>query len=740
MIARQNLFPQTNNEQPAGVLSFVYLIQIVLLAAAYFVTGKLGTYLAIPPGYATAIWPPSGIALAGVLIFGYRVWPAILLGSVLVNFSISLTSAPSTDVITAVVVTIAIGCGAALQAIAGAYLLRRYAGFPNQLTSEKEVGLFIIFAGFLSTLVSSSIGVAVLTASGKLLVSNSVANWLTWWAGDAVGILIFAPLILAWTLQPAELWRSRRVAVTLTVIVAFTLTVIVSSYASHKEGAFLKTRFENDATTLISAFDKSMALHLNVLRSVQRLYLASETVNREDFKLFTTGHLEKYHGIQALSWNPVVLAADRKAYERDMQMEGFQSLSITELDGNKKRAVAREHPEYVPVSFIEPMAGNEKALGYDVYSDPIRKEAINRARDTGDIAATAPIRLVQEDAEQLGVLAFMPIYQKGAPTETVEARRSNIKGYAVAVFLGQNILNAAFENISRADLSYRLMDIDGSPEQLFTKQKHSGQTHQAEQSGLLTVSHALQISKNIDVGGRKWRLDVYATPAYLAAHHTDATWYSMLIGLLLTSMATTASLVLSGRNNLLKALIAERTQALQEQNDLFTKMSRQVPGMLYQFKRHADGRFSFPYVSEGIFKLYGLSPEDVREDASPVFDTFHPDDYHHILATIEQSLKTMKTWMLEYRVILPNQEVKWHEVNAHPEKLEDGSVIWHGFITDITERKNAEAIFHGVFDQSSFLAGILDAAGNLVSVNQTALNLIDHAERDLVGQYFPDTP
>jgi len=68
-----------------SVRSYAWLLQIVGVAAAYFVTGKLGTFLAIPPGYATAIWPPSGIALAGILIYGYRAWPGILLGSFLVN-------------------------------------------------------------------------------------------------------------------------------------------------------------------------------------------------------------------------------------------------------------------------------------------------------------------------------------------------------------------------------------------------------------------------------------------------------------------------------------------------------------------------------------------------------------------------------------------------------------------------------------------------------------------------------
>ncbi|MDI1279758.1 MASE1 domain-containing protein [Methylobacter sp.] len=127
-----------------SVRSYAWLLQIVGVAAAYFVTGKLGTFLAIPPGYATAIWPPSGIALAGILIYGYRAWPGILLGSFLVNLSATLINGSPSETLTSVVTTLAIGGGASLQAVVGAYLVRRFAGFPNSLTREKEVFLLVM--------------------------------------------------------------------------------------------------------------------------------------------------------------------------------------------------------------------------------------------------------------------------------------------------------------------------------------------------------------------------------------------------------------------------------------------------------------------------------------------------------------------------------------------------------------------------------------------------------------------
>src|SRR5678815_2542614 len=101
------------------------------MAAAYYVVGRLGLLLAIPPGYATAVWPASGIALAGTLLFGYRVWPGILLGSFLINLRVSLEATSSTaSILNTTTLAAGIGMGASLQALFGAFLIRRFTQYP----------------------------------------------------------------------------------------------------------------------------------------------------------------------------------------------------------------------------------------------------------------------------------------------------------------------------------------------------------------------------------------------------------------------------------------------------------------------------------------------------------------------------------------------------------------------------------------------------------------------------------
>ncbi|PPD46348.1 MAG: hypothetical protein CTY16_09315 [Methylobacter sp.] len=134
--------------------------------------------------------------------------------------------------------------------------------------------------------------------------------------------------------------------------------------------------------------------------------------------------------------------------------------------------------------------------------------------------------------------------------------------------------------------------------------------------------------------------------------------------------------------------------ALEASDELLAKLSRQVPGMIYQFRLFPDGRSSFPYASGGIREIYEVAPEQVHEDASAVFAILHPDDHDMIAASIQHSAQTLQPWHLQYRVNLPVKGLRWLSGHARPEKLEDGSVLWHGFITDATERMQLEALAH----------------------------------------------
>jgi len=139
--------------------------------------------------------------------------------------------------------------------------------------------------------------------------------------------------------------------------------------------------------------------------------------------------------------------------------------------------------------------------------------------------------------------------------------------------------------------------------------------------------------------------------------------------------------------------ITDRKLAEQQRvqsHDLLTNLAQLVPSAIYQYRLYPDGRSAFPYANPGINTIYEVTPEEVRDDATPVFGRLHPDDLERVGTLIQESAKTLTTFYCEFRVILPRQGLRWRWSQAQPERTEDGGTLWYGIISDITERKQAE--------------------------------------------------
>jgi PAS domain S-box-containing protein len=196
----------------------------ILLAAIYALAGKLGLALALVSPSATAVWPPSGIALAAVLIFGPRVWPGIFLGAFLTNELTAGTVATS----------LLIAAGNTLEALLGGYLVTRFAGGRATFDHARTIFLFVLLAGFVSTSVSPTIGATTLSFFGFGPWSAYWPTWLTWWLGDASGVMVVTPALLLWKAKPRVRW-SRGQWVELFTLVALLVAVgwtvfVVSEY------------------------------------------------------------------------------------------------------------------------------------------------------------------------------------------------------------------------------------------------------------------------------------------------------------------------------------------------------------------------------------------------------------------------------------------------------------------------------------------------------------------------------
>lgn len=173
---------------------------VVGLTLLYFVAGKLALKLAFLNASASAVWPCTGIALAALLIFGARLWPVVFAGAFLVNFTTAGTALTS----------LGIASGNTLEALAGCYLVTRFAEGRYACERSQNIFKFVLLAAMASTSISASIGTATLLLGGLADWSHFRSVWITWWLGDGVGAVIVTPFLLLWAENPRFNWTRKQ--------------------------------------------------------------------------------------------------------------------------------------------------------------------------------------------------------------------------------------------------------------------------------------------------------------------------------------------------------------------------------------------------------------------------------------------------------------------------------------------------------------------------------------------------
>jgi signal transduction histidine kinase len=204
--------------------------QLAIVALSYVFVAKIGLSLDAVGGFATLVWPASGIALAALLLGGFRLWPAIAVGAFTINY---LIGAP-------IPAAIGIAIGNTAEAITGAYLLTRF-GFRNTLGRVRDVLAMITLAAGLSTLVAATIGVTTLVIFDVIPASGYGEAWKVWWVGDAIGDLLVAPLILVWAAWEPRIWKYR-LTESIAMIAVVVVTGILVFAGSPEQGELARGR------------------------------------------------------------------------------------------------------------------------------------------------------------------------------------------------------------------------------------------------------------------------------------------------------------------------------------------------------------------------------------------------------------------------------------------------------------------------------------------------------------------
>lgn len=218
------------DSQTEGIVTLITVT--FLMTVLYTATGLLSLKLSTGTTYATAIWIPSGIALGGVLVFGWRALIGIFIGSILINYHLSAAEYFSLSNIEPFMIGCLLALGAMTQAIVGRLLIHKWLGLHNHLNEPNDILLFTFLAGPVSCLINTSFSNLILLLTHTLTTQHFMQGWVTWYVGDSIGVLIFTPIFLILFAKPRSLWRSRIAPILAPLCISFLVVCLAYAAAS----------------------------------------------------------------------------------------------------------------------------------------------------------------------------------------------------------------------------------------------------------------------------------------------------------------------------------------------------------------------------------------------------------------------------------------------------------------------------------------------------------------------------
>jgi len=658
-----------------------------LTAVCYALTGWAALALAIPPGYASPLYPAAGVAIASVLVFGRRMLPAIALGAVCVNLSVPLQFRPFAFSMLPLPLMIALG--ASLQAFVGAELVKKHVQQPLSLSEPRDIMMFLA-VGMVSCLVTTSVANAGMWLTQTLTLSELPFSFATWWVGDLLGVLIGAPIVFTLIGRPRAAWapRLRSIGLTLTlvtVLLAFGIRQIVQWNSERTRSAFM-----HDASGAALALSAQLREPLAALEAMHSVFIASDDVTPEELRLAARAWLAP-GGLQAIAWSERLRRDQVPAFEARVRAEGHPRYTV--FDRKDGAALSQGDGEVLAIRYIEPFATNEPALGLNVLSVPAARTAVELARRSGQPTATAGFRLTQQAAneDQVGIVLYQGLYSPKVPSEA--QRIGGMRGVVSVILRMDDQLKALSAHVPK---HLRLCLVDVTPGSAATRLSGGAGCELAKAPS----SNPLRFTQALSYGGRQWEVRI-SSPRNAGTSESGAdVWLFALVGLLSTAMLGGFLLTVTGRTHRIETAVRERTAALQseihergmaeaalrESEQRFRNILNNVPiGVIY-----TDLRGKVKQTNPRFCELTGYSDQELL--TLSLEDYTHPDDMAQDAELLGQLVRgELPMYRRHKRYITKNGATVWVQATVSLLRFADGkprSIV--GVVEDITEHLKLE--------------------------------------------------
>jgi PAS domain S-box-containing protein len=539
---------------------------------------------------------------------------------------------------------------------------------------------------------------------------------------------------------PKRRWLPFSAALAVAAVMFLSVAVFLALWKFENQTA--RASFEIVAQERFDSLQTNVTLTLNSLVSLGAFFDGSVEVERDEFRRFAKDLLARDGAIQALEWIPRTPSRRRADRENAAHRDGFTAFAITERlpQGGLVRARARE--EYFPVFYVEPLKGNEKALGFDLASDPVRNASLRSSAATGKLVATSRVKLVQEIGDQYGFLVFRPVFRDGVLPASVPERRERLLGFALAVFRVGDIVAKTETEHAASGLHVVIFDAGaGAGERLLYPKS-------APFDGVQDLPNGFRAMREISVGGRRWLIAAYPSqPAFRPAHWSS--WSALATGMLLAILLggylrlnRSRRLAIEKARERLEDLVQLRTTALEAKEHQLRLLLESTAEAIYGIDLQGCCTFCNP----ACLRLLGY------ENAEAVLGKNMHVLIHHSQADgtpyLEQECRIFRAFRRGEGTHVTD-EVFWRangscfpaEYWSHPQR--NGSEVVGAVVTffDITESRQAEEklrLAQASVEQASDAVFWLDSQGRILLVNAAACRSLARTREELLALSISD--
>jgi len=522
-----------------------------------------------------------------------------------------------------------------------------------------------------------------------------------------------------------------------TRISAFTLTVLATGLllatvawqnAIRAVAAEDQGRFEQETSNSLELIQARMETYEQALRGVKGLFVASDNVSRSEFQAYAEelGLAQNYPGILGVAFALYITADERERHIANIRAEGFPQYTLSP-DGDRE--------QYTAIIFIEPFSGNNlNAFGFDMYSETVRRDAMDSARLSDELALSGKVSLVQDVARGpvAGALLYLPVYQ-GEVNQT-DVNTDDLLGWVAAPF-SMDILT---QGIQLDESQIGLGIYDGA--------SVSAEAQLYSSLGTFQQSSALPFwrTEQLVIGQRTWTIVFSADNNFVGAHDNTEPVAVLFSGGLFTVLMTLLVWSLSSGKERAEARATAMNRELSETEFLFKSALSGAEHGVWDWNNLTNSvTFDTKWKS-----MLGYADDEIKNDFSQWRGLLHPLDKERAEAAIGDFVagKT-RTYSLEHRLRTRDGQWRWiltkGDVISRTEDGQPARTI--GTHTDITAQKSLELAltesdqrFRGAFETAAMGMALVGLAGEWMEVNQALLDMLQYQEEELLKLTFQD--